>query len=182
MPVKRRSSGPPDARRFKDLYETLAQELTAPKDFGVPIVDEETFPRTGLKGVTVIWNKWNGLSDSERTAVILEAYMQAFGKEEKDRVAFAVGLTVEDAIEAGNLPFTILPSLRRTDAVTPEKVREVMADLGAVLEAGDYPAVLRFSSREDAEACRRKLSQILPGSDDIWTIAQEVQRPEWARG
>jgi hypothetical protein len=52
MPVKRRSSGPPNPGRFKDLFEELAQELKNPKEF-----DEETFPRTGLKGVTVVWNK-----------------------------------------------------------------------------------------------------------------------------
>jgi hypothetical protein len=58
-----------------------------------------------------------------------------------------------------------------------------MAEFGEtlVLGAGDFPAALRFSTQGDAELCRQKLIERLPGTDTIWTIAQEVQTPEWAR-
>ena len=182
MPVLRRSSGPPNVDRFKALSEELTRELNSPKEFGQPIVDEETFPRTGLKGVTVLWERWGGLTDPERTGVILEAYEQAYGAKEKERVAFAVGLTVPEATEVGKLPYTIMPSLRRTDAISQEQVRRAVTDMGGeILENSDFPAVLRFATLADAEACRRKLIERLPDTDAIWNIAQEQQRPSWAQ-
>ena len=65
---------------FPNLLAELVEELKAGREFGQPRIEEEEFPRTHLKKVTVIWDKWEGVPDQERVETILRAYQQADGK------------------------------------------------------------------------------------------------------
>lgn len=179
MPVIRRVSGPPNVERFRHLVEELSGEIASPKEIGQPVVEEETFPRTGLKGLTVIWDKWSPLRDEDRTGVILEAYGRAVGEAEKDKVAFAVGLTMSEAADTGKLPYSIEPWVRESDGISLDRIREVVLGLGGTLIEHDFPLPqLRFATREAAEEGRKKLLERLPGSEQIWLISQDGPRPE----
>lgn len=180
MPVKRRPIGIANAGEFHSLVADLAEELKNPREFGQPLVDEEAFARTGLLGVTVIWDKWASVPELKRPEVILEAYEQARGIEEKNEIAFAIGMTIEEAIDGGKLPYVILPHLRSTDSVKPDEVRSVMVELGGKTRSGDFPAELRFATIADAEACKKRLIQRFPGTEDVWGIVTEAKSPEWA--
>src|SRR3954454_17486423 len=89
------------------LAKKLADELRGGRDFGQPLVYEREFA-TGKSRVTVIWDEWADASLEERSAVILRAYEQAEGKDAREKIALASGLTVPEATAAGMLPYQVL--------------------------------------------------------------------------
>jgi len=141
------------------------------------LIDEQEFP-TGKIRVTVLWDEWDRLPLEDRTAVILRAYDLAEGRDYRERIALASGLTVPEAYAAGMLPFQIIPALRRGDKVTREECCQAMIEEGAsTLLAPDKPQ-LRFATEEEAEAARQRLVQRLPNSDQVWVITQDVGKVE----
>ena len=99
MPVIRRTVGPQETPAdLADARNDLVRELLRPRDFGQPLIEEEEFPRTGLLMVTVIWDRWAGVSDRNRSSAILGAYETAKGVEYRNRIAVALGLTVAEAM------------------------------------------------------------------------------------
>jgi hypothetical protein len=176
VPRIRRNPQERRSPRFPDLLAQLAQELTQSRESGQPVIEEQVFPRTQAVRVTVLWDAWEGVPDEDRAATILQAYEQAEGKEFRDRIALAIGLTIPEAVEAGLLPFQVTALLRKGDPVTPEQCRDAMtAQGGSTLEDPDRP-LLRFATAEEAEACVRRLSQQLPGSEPVWTVTQDSRR------
>ncbi len=162
--------------RHPELVARLVEELRASHESGQPIIDEQRFPESGAIRVYVIWDRWDRVPDEERTDTILQAYEEAEGKETRDRIAIAVGLTVPEASESGLLPYQVLPALRKDDPFSPEQCRSAMVEEGASILAGNEKPQLRFATMEEAEACRNRLARRLPGSEPIWMIAQEVSR------
>jgi hypothetical protein len=180
MPRNKRPFDEPPRPLSGDLAERLADELKSSRESGQPVIEEQTFP-TGKIRVTAIWDEWDALPLERRTAVILRAYELAEGREYRDKIALASGLTVPEAYAAGMMPFQIIPAVRRGDAVTPQQCRQAMIDEGASrLLAPDKPQ-LRFTTEEEAEAARKRLVERLPESEPVWVVTQEVGRVEdWA--
>ena len=163
-----------------ELVDRLVEELRKDRKSGQPIIDEREFA-SGKLLVNVIWDEWDHLPLEDRTSVILRAYEQAEGREYRERVALASGLTVPEAHAAGMLPYQILPALRRGDKVTAEQCRQAMIEEGAsTLLAADQPQ-LRFATEEDAEAARNRLVEHIPESEPVWLISREAGSVEsWA--
>jgi hypothetical protein len=175
MPVVRNTVGVSDVTRFRPLWEDLAQELRTPREFGQPMVSEEEFPRTGLVGVTAIWDRWDGRTDLERPAIIKKAYEAAGRDDIVGRLAFAVGYTVPEAVSAGLLPFRVVPLFKRTDPPEwDEACLRAMIDLGASTLADPRKPVLGFQSLDQADACRRELMKRVPGAENVWSVCQEL--------
>jgi hypothetical protein len=128
----------------------------------------------GTARVVVFWDRWDRLPLDERTAVILHAYERAEGREYRKKIALASGLTIPEGHAAGMLPFQILTAVRGSDPVTPEQCRQAMLEEGASTLMGPDAPQLRFPTEEDAEACRRRLIQRLPGSEPVWIINREL--------
>lgn len=176
MPRIQRRLDEPRRVRFPDLLTELAKELKNARETGQPLIEEQVFPKTNAVRVTVIWDKWEPVSDDDRYNIILQAYEEVEGKDFRDRIALAIGLTVPEAVESGLLPFQILTALRRGDPVTREQCREAMIAQGAsILIDPDHPQ-LRFATEDEAEACRQRLIRQLPSSEPIWVIAKEAAR------
>ncbi len=180
MPRKKRPFEETPRPTSGDLADRLADELKTARESGQPVIDEQKFP-TGKLRVTVIWDVWDALPLEHRTSVILRAYELAEGRDYRDTIALASGLTVPEAHAAGMLPFQIIPAIRRGDPVSADQCRKAMIDEGAsTLSAADKPQ-LRFATEEEAEAARLRLAAGLLGSEPIWTITQDVGRVEdWA--
>ncbi len=177
--IKRQISDLPRPARI-ELVDRLVAELRKDRKSGQPVIDEREFA-SGKLLVNVIWDEWDHLPLEDRTSVILRAYELAEGREYRDRVALASGLTVPEAHAAGMLPFQILPALRRGDKVTAEQCRQAMIEEGAsILLEADKPQ-LRFATEEDAEGARSRLVERLPESEPVWLISREVGAVEnWA--
>ena len=86
--------------------------------------------------MNVIWDAWDRLSHEDRTAAILHAYEKAEGREYRDRIALASGLTIPEAHAAGWLPYQVIAAVRKSDPVTVEQCRKALIDEGASILFG----------------------------------------------
>lgn len=176
MPRIQRRLDEPRRIRFPDLVAELEKELKNARTSGQPLIEEQVFPKTNAVRVMVIWDQWEAVSDGDRYQTILQAYEEVEGKVFCDRIALALGLTVPEAAEAGMLPFQITTALRRDDPVTLGQCREAMIAQGASVLLDPEKPQLRFATEEEAEVCRQRLIEQLPGSEPVWVIAKEVGR------
>src|SRR5258708_34897471 len=180
MPRKRRGFEEPPRRTVSNLVERLVDELKSDRQSGQPTIEEEEFPTKKLR-VNVIWDAWDHVPLEDRTATILRAYEQAEGRDYRDRVALASGLTVPEAHAAGMLPYQVIAAVRRGDPVTTDQCRQALIEEGASILFGDDPPQLRFATEDEAEAARKRLAERLPNSEPVWVIIKEVGTVEdWA--
>jgi hypothetical protein len=181
--MSRRRLGPdePFAEVKRDLAEKLADELRNNRDHGQPIIYEKAF-RTGKLRVNVIWDAWDRIPLQERTATMLRAYELAEGRESRDRIALASGLTVPEAHAAGMLPYQIIAALRKGDPLTPEDVRRALVEEGGSQLFNPFRVQLRFASQEEAEAARQRLINRFPKSEEVWIIDRDVSANEYDSG
>jgi hypothetical protein len=168
------------AEATEGLAAKLADELRRSKECSQPLIYEQEF-RTGKVRVNVIWDRWDGIPLQERTATILRAFEMAEGRDARDRIALASGLTVPEAHAAGMLPYQIITALRRSDPVTIEQARQAFLEEGASQLLNGQALQLRFASKEEAEACRSRLIRRFPGTDDVWLINREVTAQDFAK-
>lgn len=162
--------------RFPGLLAELVKELKNAGETGQPRIEEQVFPKTNAIRTSVIWDKWESVPDDDRYQTILQAYEEAEGKAFRERIALALGLTVPEAVEAGLLPYRIIPLLRRGDAVTREQCREAMIAQGASVLMDPENPPLHFATEEEAEACRQRLIRQLPGSEQVWSLVEKKAR------
>lgn len=155
------------------LARQLADELKSNRDFGQPLIYEQTF-ETGKARATVIWDAWDGLPLPDRTATILRAYEMVEGASARDRIALASGLTFPEAHAAGMLPFEIIAAPRKSDPVGRDEARKAMIELGGSALFEPDTIRLRFATKEEAERAKEQLIKRFPGSDDVWIIHREV--------
>jgi hypothetical protein len=186
MPRRRIGAELPKASIRNDLAERLAAELKTDSKYGQPSIYEKEY-RTGKLGVTVVWDEWDDMPLSDRSATIWRAYELAGGVDNRDRVALASGLTVPEAHAAGMLPYEIVAAVRRGDPLTLKEGLQAMLDEGGT---GNPPSgtfldlannvQLRFATQEEAEASRQRLIGRFPGSDDVWIIHRDMTTPDFA--
>ena len=179
MSRKRESFQEPARRSAGGLAERLADELKSGKESGQPMVYEKEFP-TGKLRVNVIWDAWDRLSLEERTGVILRAYELVEGRDYRDRIALASGLTVPEAYAAGMLPYQVITALRQGDPLTFEDARKATLEEGASMLVNPNALQLRFPTQEEAKACVERLVRRFPGSEPVWMIQPEMMLPEFA--
>src|SRR5580692_8965123 len=154
MPRIRRGADEQPRLRYPALVAELDEELRHTHESGQPRIEETVFPKTNLMRVTVLWDKWDPVSDEDRATTILQAYEQVEGEEFRDRIALAIGLTIPEASLMGLLPLQVCPVVRPDDPVTAEQCREAMLREGAsTLLLGSNRPVLLFATREEAESC-----------------------------
>jgi hypothetical protein len=182
MPRKKIGPDAPSAGAKQSLAAKLAAELKSSREFGQPLIYEQTF-RTGKVRVNVIWDAWDAAPLSERSATILRAYELAEGRESQENIALASGLTVPEAYASGMLPYQIIAALRKGDPLTREQAHQAMLEEGASTLLSQDALQLRFPTEEDAKACVQRLIQRFPGSDDVWIINREITAQDfaWAR-
>jgi hypothetical protein len=169
-----------------ELAAKLAAELQTESEFGQPFIYEKEY-RIGKLRVTVVWDEWDDMPLSDRSATIGRAYEVAGAVEYRNRVALASGLTVPEAHAAGMLPYEILPAVRRGDPMTLEEALKAMVDEGGtgIQPSGTFldrasNVQLRFATLEEAEANKQRLIRRFPGSDEVWVIHRDMTTPDFA--
>lgn len=193
MPVVRTGVGPQNVDRFRPLWQELAAELADPKPFGQPMVSVETFPRNNLDGVTVIWDKLAPRNDGERSAIITRAYEEATGPAGKDKLAFAVGLTVPEALDSFLLPYELQPVEPAESGSEPaapdqhpifnrrtqrrfqresELSQAMLSVGGSDLHPPSHLPQLCFQTAEQAEACRQELTALTAHLGVSWQLVE----------
>lgn len=173
MPRRRIRFEEPPPRTNGQIVERLVDELKSDRVSGQPSIEEEEFP-TGRLRVNVIWDAWDRLPHENRTAAILQAYERAEGRDYRNRIALASGLTVPEAHAAGFLPYQVITAIRKGDPVTEDECRRALVEEGAsTLLDEDHPQ-LRFATEEEAEDAKKRLAERLRGSDPVWIVIKEV--------
>jgi hypothetical protein len=120
--------------------------------------------------VVVIWDAWAGLSPADRSGVIIDAYAAA--KRQRDmNITVAMGLTAEEALRMGFLPYGIVTTRREGDKASLPQLAKAMAAVGGVLVKVGASTQLRFPTSEQAENAYRELSQRVPGP--YWAIIHD---------
>ncbi len=181
MPRKIHSPGTVTPRQHSQLVDELARELKTVRESGQPFIDEEHFETNAIR-VVVLWDRWAEIPEDDRFDVIFNAYRTAEGETYANRIGLASGLTIPEAYASGMLPFQIVTGMRRGDSVTFDQCRRAMIEQGASTLLDPAWPQLRFATKEDAEACCRRLVARLPGSELIWLVADDTGRiitPLW---
>jgi hypothetical protein len=129
-------------------------------------------PETKSRHVHVIWDSWKDLSDDQRSTIIVDAYRQVEGDQAAAEVTIAEGVTVQEALALGLLPFKVVPGRKRNDTISLDDYRRAMEAEARYTLLGLRAKELRYSRLEDAEQAKNRLIQGLPGSS--WIIVQEM--------
>jgi len=82
-----------------------------------------------------------------------------------------MGLTTEQALRTGLLPYSIVTTRRQGDKVALKELEMAMTGAGGVVLKVGSSTQLRFATLEQAEDAYRKLSQVILGP--YWAIVHE---------
>jgi hypothetical protein len=157
--------------KHERFVKRLVQEFTASSTNLQPLILEEQVPSTKSRHVRVIWDAWKDLTDEQRSAVIVDAYTEAEGPEAAAEITIAEGVTPQDALALGLLPFKVMPTRNRDTTVSAEECRKALAVEARRTLLGAKAKELRYARLEDAEQTRQRLEQALPASS--WAVVQE---------
>jgi hypothetical protein len=136
------------------------------------LILEDDTPETNSLRVTVVWDRWSACPTEFRSPIILDSYAAAHGEDTRRKITLAIGVTVEEAVDLGLLPFKVLSARRRDESPSPEAYRKAMTEAGGVIISGDEGLQLRFATLDDAAAAMEALEHRLPGSK--WMVVEEV--------
>jgi hypothetical protein len=174
--MPRRFLGPPKPTALTQrLLRELTAELRSPKETGQPLILEQEKDRSRAVHVTVVWDEWQPCPPEQRSDLILEAYEQAVGKEYRDRILLANGLTIPHASKLGLLPYEILPVLDRSDPDYVDELHQAMIAEGASRLGDPLTPLLCVTTAEEAEACVQRLQKRVPRSR--WSTVHNEWEP-----
>ncbi len=99
--------------QWQELVDELAEEIRRPTQHaGAPVVFEDEVSQTDSIHVLVIWERWQEVPQERRGAVILDAY-RSVNEARMRQIRFAIGVTPDEAIRGGYLPYKIESAIRR---------------------------------------------------------------------
>ena len=164
--AKKNDSG----KRMQSLVDSLANALQHASGRDGPVITENQIGQTKSLHVAVIWDDWDGLTPAERSKVIVDAYARA-KRLRGLTITLAMGLTAEEALRTGFLPYSIVTMRRAGDPVSLNQLAKAMEDAAGILVKVGASTQLRFPTQESAEDAYRQLSQRIPGP--YWAIVHE---------
>jgi hypothetical protein len=158
-------------KRVRALVDELSAALSqrgSSRD--EPLIVEDRIAQTQSVHVVVIWDGWKDLSPKDRSKIIEDAYASA-RQLRGSTITVAMGLTGEEALRMGFLPYSIVTTHRQGDKTSLGKLTRAMADAGGIMIKVGSSTQLRFPRLEQAEDAYRDLSQKVPGP--YWAIVHE---------
>jgi hypothetical protein len=120
--------------------------------------------------VAVIWERWQRVPAAERGGIIVRAYERS-APDRVDGITIAMGVSLNEAIGLGLMPFGVVPTVRKGESIEEHKVRELMLAEGAVETPSGL--LLRFPTQESALACYRRLAERT--RPEYWAVTEYVQ-------
>lgn len=151
----------------QELYDEMVRAVNTSQPITQPFIIEQKISPTNYLHVTVVWEKWRLISAGRRGAVIMKAYEKAAPDRVND-ITIAMGVTTEEAIDLGLLPFEVVPTIRKSDDFTEEQQKMLMKDEGAIATPSGLS--LRFPSRNLADTvCERLWDK---SSRNYWAVVQ----------
>jgi hypothetical protein len=159
--------------RHAELVQRLAKEL-AYGDRPQPAFIEQLMPYTNSRHVYVIWDQWTELPEDERSDIILRAYSSHEG-DASDNIAFGVGMTGQEALDVGLLPYVVQPvgTKTHTEKSLLREERAKKTELANTI-LGSRAKHLRYPTNQAAEEAVERLCKAAPKSK--WTITHEIMK------
>jgi hypothetical protein len=161
----------PAEKTVEKLVDQLAARLKEPLGLDEPFVLQDRIPQTRSRHVVVIWDEWQDRDRPDRSAIIMDAFVKA-GALNGDAIRVALGLTQQEALDMGYLPFKIVSTHRKTDPVPLHQLRNALESVGGIHIRTGTSHELRFPSQEYAQEAYRELAERVPGP--YWAIVHEV--------
>lgn len=162
-------------RATDKLVSALAERVKAPGGAEEPFVLQDRVPQTRTRHVVVIWNEWANVDRDERSRVILDAYDRA-GVLGHDSITSAMGLTTQEALDLGYLPYSIITMRKNSDPLSSAELERAMERIGGAQFRQGALLQVRFPPRELAEGAYRRLLEAVPGP--YWGIQYEKAQSE----
>lgn len=153
------------------LTDELIERIKAPNAIDAPYILQDRVAQTRSRHVAVIWNRWKDIDRSHRSKFIIDAYEKA-GVLGADSVMVAIGLTEQEAMQMGYLPYSIVTLRKSSDPVSPAQLKQAMQSIGGVHLRDGSHLQLRFPTQELAQEAYRQLAQKIPGP--YWAIQGET--------
>ncbi|HEX3149391.1 MAG TPA: hypothetical protein VHR66_15060 [Gemmataceae bacterium] len=153
------------AEQRKQVAEQLAMELAGKSIPDGPIIFEIPLDSQGRIDVLVMWEAWKPFSSTDRSNMIIEAY-----KASNLKIAQALGVTYQEAVEQQVLPYAVLPMIRQGEVNEEDVKKAMLAEGGILLKSGKID--LRFPTMLLAEQAHKRLTDALPKG--YWSIVQTV--------
>ncbi|HKI31216.1 MAG TPA: hypothetical protein VKA46_05075 [Gemmataceae bacterium] len=159
----------------------LVKEFAKPGRGPQPYILEEHQQYAKTRTVNVIWDELEDLTLEQRYDAILDAYRRAEGEPAANEIISVTGLTGEEAVAYGLLPYRVepgplLPNKRRGDKGTTKEILAAIKEEATQTIAGPSAKQLRYVRREDAEAACRRLRQKVPGYH--WEVREGEEERE----
>jgi hypothetical protein len=154
------------------LVKKLATELASSGDEVQPLILEEHVMATNSRHVHVVWDRWKDIPDEERAAIIVEAYRQADLEDAASEITIAAGVTPEEAVLLGVLPWKVVPARKKNGKLSEADYKKALASEARHTVFGSKARELRYARMEDANEAADRLGKALPGSS--WAVVHEV--------
>lgn len=136
----------------KALLEQLANERAGKPQPNGPLIFEIPLEQSDKIDVLAVWQAFSSLRAEDCTGLIMEVY-----KDQEARIAQALGVTYNEAMEQNLLPYAVVP-MAQPDDVDPAELRKAMLAEGASASS-DGKVELRFPSMLMAKTAHRRLCE-----------------------
>jgi hypothetical protein len=134
-----------------------------------PYIIQDRVPQTRSRHAVVIWDAWSGMDRAERSRIIADAFEDAGVH---DAIRVAMGLTQQEALGMGYLPYQIVANWKKTDgAQVLHAIKKAIEDAPGIHVRTGSSEQLRYPTLEHAREAYRELSSALPGP--YWAIVKE---------
>ncbi|MDR3635219.1 MAG: hypothetical protein P4L84_15550 [Isosphaeraceae bacterium] len=168
-----RSQGRRGKTRQQLIQEAIKNVLGHPAAVPGMRIMESAIGRSDSLYATVISERWKDIPREDRWKIILDAYREHDDSKAR-RIAVAQGLTMEEALLLGVLPFRIVTTWKQGDPVTLDQLTRALLSEGAIKTPSGL--LLGFQSLDEAKQAYVHLQERIPGP--YWAIVHEIVRPE----
>lgn len=160
--------------RQPSLVNQLADRIRNRTSLEEPYMVEDRVQQTGSRHVAVIWDAWADLDRPARGRIIADAYHDAGIQ---DTITVALGITQQEALELGYLPYQIAANWKASDGqgIRVRLRRALETAPGVHVKTGSSQQ-LRYPTLGHAQEAYRHLSQQVPGP--YWAIIKEDRPAE----
>jgi hypothetical protein len=157
------------AEQRQQVREQLAKELAGERTARGPVIFEIPLDKSERIDILAVWDSWEPFTSPDRSNIILDVYKEQY-KDSAPKIAQALGVTYQEAIDQQLLPYAVEPMVRRGE-LDEGRLKNAMLDEGGfALENGKVD--LRFPTMALAEQVHRRLTDTLPTG--YWSIAKNA--------
>ena len=144
------------------LLDQLSNEFAGKSTNNGPVIFEIPLEQSNKLDVLVVWQSWKGVRSEDRTNLILESY-----RDEKYKIAEALGVTYEEAMDQHLLPYEVKP--QAFGNAERDRIHQAMLAEGGIPDVNGL-VELHLPSMNMARAALRRLCATFPSAG--WYIGQ----------